>query len=140
MECVRALRWPLVMVVLLELQACATVAPPPLRPVIETASGSASYIAESLAGRRTASGARFDPQQSVAAHRTLPFGTRLRVTNLENGRSTVVTVVDRGPYRKSRILDVSPRAARELGFYRRGLARVRIELEDDAEVAGGDER
>jgi rare lipoprotein A len=139
METFRTLRWPLAMIALLELQACASVEPPRPRTVIEPATGSASYIAESLAGRRTASGARFDPTERVAAHRTLPFGTKLRVTNLDNGRSTVVTVVDRGPYRKSRILDVSPRAARELGFYTKGLARVRLELADE-EVAGGEGR
>ena len=118
------------MVVLLELQACATVAPAPPRPVIETASGSASYIAESLAGRRTASGARFDPQQNVAAHRTLPFGTRLRVTNLRNDRSVIVTVNDRGPFRRGRIVDLSKRAAREIDLGAEGLAQVRLDVLD----------
>lgn len=89
--------------------------------------GTASYIAPTLAGRRTASGVPFDPASLVAAHRTLPFGTRLRVTNLENDREVVVTVIDRGPFRRGRILDLSPSAARELGFLRQGTTRVRIE-------------
>lgn len=100
--------------------------------------GTASYIAPALAGRATASGARFDPDARVAAHRTLPFGTRLRVTNLANDRSVIVTVVDRGPFKRERLIDVSPAAARALGFLRAGTARVRIErvggpLEAEAE-------
>jgi rare lipoprotein A len=90
--------------------------------------GAASYIAPSLAGEPTASGVPFDPREMVAAHRTLPFQTRLRVTNLENGRHAVVTVVDRGPFYKGRILDVSPRAARALGFMAAGTTQVRVEV------------
>ncbi len=107
-------------------------------PAPET--GSASYLAESLRGHRTASGARFDPQALVAAHRTLPFGTHIRVTNLDNDRHVVLTVVDRGPFRRSRILDVSPRAARALGFHRAGTARVRVEVLSEPEQAAADPR
>jgi rare lipoprotein A len=64
----------------------------------------------------------------TAAHRTLPFGTRVRVTNLENGRSVVVTITDRGPFRKGRVIDVSRRAAGKLGFLREGTTRVRVEV------------
>jgi rare lipoprotein A len=89
--------------------------------------GVASYYAAEYHGRTTASGARFDPRRLTAAHPTLPFGTRVRVTNLENDRSIVVVITDRGPYGRGRIIDVSSRAARELGFLRAGTARVRIE-------------
>ena len=66
----------------------------------------------------------------IAAHRTLPFGSRVHVTNLGNGRSIVLVVVDRGPFIRNRIIDVSTRAADALGFRRQGIARVRVELVD----------
>ena len=88
----------------------------------------ASFYGAEHANRRTASGARFDPDRLTAAHPTLPFGTRVRVTNLDNGRSVVVTITDRGPFRRKRIIDVSRRAAKELGFVREGTARVRVEV------------
>lgn len=96
--------------------------------VLETQVGSASYYANVLAGRRTASGIPYDPSAAVAAHRQLPFGTRLRVHNLANDRTVEVEVVDRGPFAKGRILDLSRSAARELGFIRQGHTRVRIEV------------
>lgn len=89
--------------------------------------GTASFYHRSFEGRRTASGERYDRRRLTAAHRTLPFGSRVRVTNLENGLSVVVEVNDRGPFRKGRVIDVSEEAARELGFYRAGTARVRVE-------------
>ena len=91
-------------------------------------SGVASYYGPEFAFRRTASGEMFDPRDMTAAHRTLPFGTRIRVTNLANGRRVVLRVNDRGPYRKGRILDVSHAAARKLGFSGKGVARVRIDV------------
>lgn len=90
--------------------------------------GFASFYGPEFQGRRTASGERYDPDDLSAAHRTLPFGTRVRVTNLKNDRSVVVTINDRGPLRRGRIVDVSRRAARELGFLRAGVARVRLEV------------
>ncbi len=72
---------------------------------------------------------RFDEHQLTAAHRSLPFGTMVRVTNLDNGRQVTVTINDRGPFKKKRVIDVSSRAARELGFLRAGTARVRIEVD-----------
>ena len=90
--------------------------------------GFASYYGASFAGRRTASGERFDPQAFTAAHRDLPFGTKMRVTNLDNGRTVIVRINDRGPYAHGRIVDVSWAAARELGMLRSGVARVRVEL------------
>ncbi len=90
--------------------------------------GFASFYAPEFHGRSTASGERYDSEGLSAAHRTLPFGTRVRVTNLKNGRSVVVTITDRGPFRRGRIVDVSRRAARDLGFLRAGVARVRLEV------------
>ena len=90
--------------------------------------GIASYYASKHHGRRTASGERFDMQELTAAHRTLPFGTRVRVTNLANGRRTVVRINDRGPFRKGRIIDVSYAAARELQMRARGTTRVRLQV------------
>src|SRR5437879_3670317 len=90
--------------------------------------GFASYYDSRFHGARTASGERYDEQAMTAAHRTLPFGTRVRVTNLTNGRSVVVTITDRGPFAPGRIIDVSKRAARNLDFVRAGTARVRIRV------------
>ncbi|WP_439183155.1 septal ring lytic transglycosylase RlpA family protein [Carboxylicivirga taeanensis] len=89
--------------------------------------GKASFYASHFDGRLTASGERFSNQQMTAAHRTLPFGTKLRVTNLSNQKSVIVTINDRGPFIKGRIIDVSQKAARALGFYQQGIATVRIE-------------
>ncbi|WP_379921051.1 septal ring lytic transglycosylase RlpA family protein [Erythrobacter sp. R86502] len=88
--------------------------------------GSASYYAARFNGRRTASGERFDNSAMTAAHRTLPFGTRLRVTNPANGRSVVVRVNDRGPFTRGRLIDVSRAAADELGMVARGHADVEL--------------
>ena len=87
----------------------------------------ASFYGNELAGNRTASGERFSPNALTAAHRRLPFGTRLRVTNLANGKSVTVRITDRGPFVRGRIVDVSLGAARVLGFVAHGTARVRIE-------------
>ncbi len=87
----------------------------------------ASFYGRRHKGRRTASGARYDPAALTCAHRTAPFGARLRVTDLEPGRQVVVTVNDRGPFVRGRIVDLSLAAARELGMVKRGVARVRVE-------------
>ncbi len=92
--------------------------------------GVASYYASKFEGRRTASGERYHGDELTAAHRTLPFGTRVRVTNLANDESVVVTVNDRGPVRKDRVIDLSRSAARKLGFVADGTTRVAIELVD----------
>ncbi len=78
-------------------------------------------------GSQTASGQRFNQNALTAAHRSLPFGTPVRVTNLENGRRVTVVVNDRGPFVRGRVIDVSKSAARRLGIVRSGLARVRVE-------------
>ncbi len=86
--------------------------------------GQASFYSH---GVRTASGAKFDPNGLTAAHRNLPFGTRLRVTNLSNQRSVIVTVNDRGPFISRRIIDLSAGAAHEIGMRQSGVAQVRID-------------
>jgi rare lipoprotein A len=89
--------------------------------------GKASYYARRFTGRKMADGTRMDPRSDNAAHKTLPLGTTARVTNLETGRSAVVTIQDRGPYVKGRIVDLSPATAREIGISREdGLAKVEV--------------
>jgi len=90
--------------------------------------GVASFYGGFFAGRATANGEVFDPSRMTAAHRLLPLGTHLRVTNLENGRQVIVRVNDRGPYRKDRIIDLSVEAARRLGFLGSGVAQVKLEI------------
>jgi peptidoglycan lytic transglycosylase len=92
--------------------------------------GLASWYGSQHQGRRTASGQPFDMHRLVAAHRTLPLGSQVRVVNLENGRSVVVRIVDRGPYVPGRVIDVSYAAARALGILERGVVRVRLEAVD----------
>lgn len=89
--------------------------------------GSASYYAHRFHGRRTASGTVYDENEMTAAHRTLPFGSEVRVTNLSNQRSVVVTITDRGPFVGHRIIDLSRRAAEKLDFIRKGITKVRLE-------------
>ena len=90
--------------------------------------GLASWYGERFQGRPTASGEPFDMRALTAAHRTLPFGTRVRVTHLENGRSVVVRVNDRGPFVEGRIIDLSRAAAEEIDMVEEGTARVRVEV------------
>lgn len=90
--------------------------------------GTVSYYGEEFAGRKTASGAIFDPTKYTCASKSLPFGTILEVMNTKNGKSVVVMVNDRGPFVEGRILDLSKRSAQEIGMIKDGLtfARVRI--------------
>ena len=88
--------------------------------------GIASYYGAELAGNPTASGERFDPSGLTVAHRTLPFGTMLEVTNPKTGASVVVRVNDRGPFHRSRLIDLSEAAARRIGLVRAGTGRVEI--------------
>ena len=91
--------------------------------------GQATWYSDSLAGRSTASGEPYDPQALTAAHRTLPFGTRVRVTRLDHDRSVEVRINDRGPFgRRSRIIDLSRAAAEQLEMLRAGVVRVRLEV------------
>ena len=101
-------------------------APPEEKPAARAETGVASWYGDEFQGRITASGKPFDDRKLTAAHRTLPLNTRARVTNLETGRSVEVKVNDRGPYINGRVIDLSTRAAEELGMTERGLARVEI--------------
>jgi rare lipoprotein A len=90
--------------------------------------GIASFYHDSLHGRKTASGQVYNKHRLSAAHKTLPLGTRIQVTDTKTGRSIVVRVNDRGPFAKGRIVDLSKEAARELGIVERGLARVDLKV------------
>ena len=120
------------------LAACQSAPPPPPAPIppttedhrpVFTQVGLASWYGPHFHGNETADGERFDMNALTAAHRTLPFNSYVRVTDLANGRSVVVRINDRGPYAANRIIDLSARAARELGIDD-GIARVRLELVD----------
>jgi rare lipoprotein A len=91
-------------------------------------SGLASYYADKYHGRTTASGERFDQNAMTAAHRTLPFGTKVKVTNVENGKSVLVRINDRGPFVKGRIIDLSRSAFARIGSTRAGVMPVEIEV------------
>lgn len=91
-----------------------------------TESGKASYYADKFQGRRTASGDIFRQRRMTAAHKTLPFGTKVKVTNLSNGRTIKVRINDRGPFVAGRIIDLSKKAARKLGMLNAGVANVQI--------------
>ena len=93
-----------------------------------TETGIASYYHNRFHGRRTASGEIYRSNKYTAAHRRLPLGTRVRVTNLDNKRSVEVRINDRGPYARKRIIDLSRKAAKDLGFLEKGLAKVKIEV------------
>lgn len=111
-----------------EKPAPATPAEPSTR---EHSTGKVSwYSVKTNGGTRTASGIPFADHHDTAAHRSLPFGTKIKVTNLGNGQSTLLTVTDRGPYHGGRILDVSIGAAKKLGFVSQGVATCRIDLVD----------
>jgi rare lipoprotein A len=113
------------LVAALLLGGCAATRP---APSDETFTGQASYYSAAFHNRQTASGERYSKYAMTAAHRTLPFGTRVRVTHIGNGRSIVVRINDRGPFVEGRIIDLSYAAARKLGMVREGVAKVRLEL------------
>jgi rare lipoprotein A len=92
--------------------------------------GVASYYGNELAGHRTASGERFNPGLLTAAHRTLPLGCHVRVTNPANGKSVVVRINDRGPFARGRVLDLSKSAAQQIGLVQRGSGRVELAVLD----------
>lgn len=126
----RLLRGGLLLAVAAAVAACAGHRPGPGDPVEPGWSqvGEASWYGVPFHGRPTASGETFDMEAMTAAHRTLPFGTRIEVTVLETGRRTELRVNDRGPFVDDRILDVSRGAARILGFLGDGVARVRVRV------------
>jgi rare lipoprotein A len=89
--------------------------------------GVASFYAGNFIGRKTANGEIFTSMEMTAAHKTLPFGTRLKITNKSNGKTATVRINDRGPYIKGRMLDLSLAAARHLAFEKQGLAQIVVE-------------
>jgi rare lipoprotein A len=111
-----------------EQQDDAFAAPGGDQALTELGDGQASYYADSLSGNRTADGERYDPADLTAAHRTLPFGSRVRVTNPRTGQSVVVRINDRGPFSAHRVIDLSKAAARRIGLYSAGSGNVRLAL------------
>lgn len=95
--------------------------------LLETEAGVASWYGDRFHGRRTASGEAFNMNDLTAAHPSLPFGTRVRVRNLDNGREVVVRINDRGPFTRGRVIDLSRAAALALGFLQAGTARVSVQ-------------
>lgn len=98
--------------------------------------GEAAYYADKLQGRSTASGEPYDMNKMTAAHRTYPFGTMIKVTNIDNNRSVVVRVNDRGPFTEGRVVDVSRKAAEQLDLIRSGVARVKLEVTSEEKAVG----
>ena len=126
----------LILLLLAGAAGCATIGPAHGVARLTDDLGLASYFASRYNGLPTASGERYNERRLTAAHRTLPFGTRVRVTNVANRHSVVVTIIDRGPFKRGRVIDVSRRAANELGFVREGTARVRLEVLAGDDSAG----
>jgi rare lipoprotein A len=116
-------------VTLLVLAACSSTPTSPAHVSRgHTESGIASYYGNEFQSRKTANGERFDQRKLTAAHRTMPFGTRVKVTNTRNGRTVVVRINDRGPFAKGRIIDLSSTAFRTIGNLNAGVLPVRIEV------------
>jgi rare lipoprotein A len=113
------------LIILLLLCSCCCMMTGPGATFIEY--GMASFYSEEFHGRKTASGETYDMWNFTCAHRTLPFGTRLRVTNLKNKISVVVRVNDRGPFAKGRIIDLSFAAAKKLNMLKDGVVKVKVE-------------
>ena len=107
------------------LAGCAT-QPPRLPEPVAAEIGLASYYADRFHGRLTANGERYDRQALTAAHRHLPFGTRVAVTRLDDGRAVTVRINDRGPFVRGRIIDLSHAAAQKLDMLRLGVVKVRV--------------
>lgn len=100
--------------------------------------GYASWYGDQFHGKKTASGETYDMYAMTAAHRRAPFGTQVRVTNLDNGRQTMVKINDRGPFVRGRIIDLSRKAAEEIGMVGSGTAKVKLEFLDQAPIDRGD--
>src|ERR1051325_6823232 len=103
----------------------------------QTQTGKASFYADKFEGAMTASGEKYRHSKKTAAHKTLPFGTKVRVTNLDNNKTVDVVINDRGPYVDGRIIDLSKSAAEELDFINKGIAEVKIEVVDAGDGKGG---
>ncbi len=118
--------------------ACSTNPAPATMEVVEQGwkqVGEASWYGPGFHGNRTASGEVYDMEAMTAAHRRLPFGARVQVVNLDNGRQTEVRINDRGPFARGRIIDLSRAAARDIGMLGSGTARVRIEVIEETAIA-----
>ncbi len=111
--------------------------PPPPAPIGYTEEGNASWYGNPFHGRRASNGETYDMYKFTAAHRTLPFDTMVRVTNLSNGKSTTVRITDRGPFVANRIIDLSLAAAREIESVGPGVVPVRIEVLGNVDVTSG---
>ena len=112
-------------------EPAAVLPPPKVKPlpsVVRVMTGEASWYGPGFYGNRTASGEIYRPGTMTAAHRTLPFGTKVRVTNLWNGRSAVIRINDRGPFIDHRVIDLGHGAASELGLTASGIAQVKLEV------------
>ena len=116
-------------------KAPVVVKPPVVAPpkpaktlVVSTSTGEASWYGPGFFGNRTANGEVFRPGTMTAAHRTLPFGTKVKVTNLRNGKETIVRINDRGPFSGHRVIDIAHGAAHHLGLVSSGIAQVRLEV------------
>lgn len=107
-------------------------------PIRVQINGIASWYGPGFHGRRSASGERYNQNAMTAAHRTLPFGTRVQVTNLNNGRSVVVRINDRGPFVRGRVIDLSAAAARVLGVMHSGIAPVQLDVLDTSQTIAND--
>jgi len=127
---------PALVVATLLLTACGGTLPPPMTSVTESWSeqGVASWYGPGFDGKRTASGEVYDMEELTAAHKRLPFGTRIRVHNLDNGLRTEVRINDRGPFVDNRIIDLSMAAAREIQMLGPGTARVRLSVVELSEM------
>ncbi|NOQ64146.1 MAG: septal ring lytic transglycosylase RlpA family protein [Methyloprofundus sp.] len=90
--------------------------------------GIASYYSDVFQGKKTASGEKYDKNKLTSSHKTLPFGTKVKVTDLKNNKSVIVTVNDRGPFSKKRIIDLSRAAAQKIGLIDAGISRVRLDI------------
>ena len=111
-----------------DVRTVAPVRPLPASKLIEVVQGAASWYGPGFYGRTTANGERFRKGTLTAAHRTLPFGTKVRVTNLSNGRSVVVLINDRGPFRYHRVIDLAHGAASQLQMMQAGEVPVKLEI------------
>ena len=141
-NCLRALRAALALMCLIFVAGCASRQEPPPEPTPQVAPAPhvsrqtttkqvrASYMGTAPAGRPTASGEAYDPNDLTAASKTLPLGSTVEVTNPSNGRSVRVRINDRGPYVRGRSLDLSKRAAEEIGLTEKGVGRVKIRRVD----------
>lgn len=126
------LRWLMLIVLITGLTGCTNGESQTAHP---DADGLASYYADDLAGNATASGEPYDPRSRTAAHRTLPFGTKVRVTRVDTGDQVTVRINDRGPQQRERIVDLSRRAADALNMIDAGVVSVTLEVLEEGAAA-----